>query len=110
MSSFKTLLEEYGNVDHREFSVATLQTLRDELKNVDISEIQNKKDADKFLIILRKFREAIAETDKLKGENYPQLLSSILSVGEDGLYSNSLRFIFELIQNVDDCDYHSIDD
>lgn len=29
----------------------------------------------------------------------------MLSTGEDGVYDNSLRYIFELIQNVDDCDY-----
>ena len=51
------------------------------------------------------FRKAVAENDKFHGANYPYLLNSILSVGEDGVYFDSLRFIFELIQNVDDCDY-----
>ena len=58
-----------------------------------------------YIELLKKRRGAVAENDKLHGDNYPQLLNSLLSVGEDGLYSNSLRFIFELIQNVDDCDY-----
>ena len=77
----------------------------DERIDIKDEEIQSKEDAKKYVDVLRMFREAIAETDKLKGENYPVLLESILSVGEDGLYSNNLRFVFELIQNVDDCDY-----
>ena len=48
------------------------------------------------------------DNDKLHGDGFNQWLESNLSVGEDGLYSDKLRFLFELVQNVDDCDYADI--
>ena len=71
--------------------------------------ITSVEDGKNYIELLKKFREAVAENDKFHGKNYSQLLKSVLSVGEDGLYSNNLRFIFELIQNVDDCDYEKTD-
>ena len=96
-------LTQYNRDDF--YNIRKLEQIRADLLSIKDEEIQSKEDAKKYVDVLRMFREAIAETDKLKGENYPVLLESILSVGEDGLYSNNLRFVFELIQNVDDCDY-----
>ena len=62
-----------------------------------------------FLELLHKFRMASIEDVDLFGKNFRKTLESLLSVGEDGVYSNSLRFIYELIQNVDDCDYSDVD-
>ena len=87
-----------------------LERLRVELQNVSPSEINSIWDAKQYIALVNRFRSASARADKLKGENYPDLLQSLLSVGEDGLYSNNLRFIFELIQNVDDCDYQNPED
>lgn len=105
MTTLQHLQNEYGNVDCRDLSSRRLEQLRDGLKKIISNEIVSAENGKAYIELLRKFREAVAENDKLHGENYPQLLNSLLSVGEDGLYSNSLRFIFELIQNVDDCDY-----
>ena len=110
MAKLQQLRQRYGNVDCRDLGSRQLELLRDGLKSVAPDEITSSEDGNAYIDLLRKFREAVAENDKLHGENYPVLLNSLLSVGEDGLYSNSLRFIFELIQNVDDCDYHSPDD
>ncbi len=110
MSTLRALVETYGNIDCRDLGVRQLSLLREGLKQVNTGEINSANDGKQFIELLRKFREALAENDKLKGENYPQLLNSLLSVGEDGLYSNSLRFIFELIQNVDDCEFEKADD
>ena len=110
MAMLHNLSVTYGSVDCRDLGSRQLETLRDGLKQVSADEIKSAADGKCFIELLRKFREAVAENDKLHGENYPQLLSSLLSVGEDGLYSNSLRFIFELIQNVDDCEYLELDD
>ena len=110
MSTLQQLKIKYGIVDCRDLTSNQLKELRDELKIVTPDEVTSSADGKAYIELLRKFREAVAENDKLHGDNYPALLSSILSVGEDGLYSNSLRFIFELIQNVDDCEYHSPDD
>ena len=110
MGTLQQLKREYGVVDCFDLGSTQLKKLRDGLKNVTPAEVTSSDDGKAYIELLRKFREAVAENDKLHGDNYPALLSSILSVGEDGLYSNSLRFIFELIQNVDDCEYHSPED
>ena len=104
------LYETYGKTDCRDLGSRQLEQLRDGLKSVQPKEICSSKDGETYIELLRMFREAIAENDKLHGDNYPQLLNSLLSVGEDGLYSNNLRFIFELIQNVDDCDFVNPED
>ena len=84
-----------------------LAELRNDLKNIDSNDLVTIEDHIKYLELLKAFRVGVANSDKLKGDNYPALLQSLLSVGEDGVYSNSLRFIYELIQNVDDCDYEN---
>ena len=99
------LFQKYSQIDFADLGLNQLQELRTSLQSIGKKEIQSKEDAKKFVETLAKFREALAASDKLKGDNYPELLKSLLSVGEDGLYSNNLRFVFELIQNVDDCDY-----
>lgn len=110
MTRLQRIIAQYGSIDCRDLGARQLEMLRDELRLVETEEITCQKDGENYLLLLRKFREAVAENDKLHGQNYPQLLNSILSVGEDGLYSNKLRFIFELIQNVDDCDFPTPDD
>lgn len=110
MDRLQSLYEEYGNIDCRDLSSRQLEVLRDRLKEIPVENICSASDGSLFIELLRKFREAVAENAKLNGDNYPQLLNSLLSVGEDGLYSNNLRFIFELIQNVDDCEYLNPED
>ena len=110
MKKLQQLEKQYGSVDCRELGSKHLTQLRNGLRDIAPKEVSSSEDGKTYIELLRKFREAVAENDKLHGDNYPDLLNSILSVGEDGLYSNSLRFIFELIQNVDDCDYPSPDD
>ena len=104
------LRQQYDQVDWRDLGPRQLKQLRDALKGIASAGITSCEEGQAYIGLLRKFREAVAENDKLHGENYPLLLNSLLSVGEDGLYSNSLRFIFELIQNVDDCEFPSPDD
>lgn len=110
MTILQNLRNEYEDKDCRDLGSRQLEKLRSELKDIPTSEIKSKEDARTFVELLQMFREAVAETDKLHGDNYHKLLESVLSVGEDGLYSNDFRFIFELIQNVDDCDYDTAGD
>ena len=110
MDTLQKLVEQFGYADCRDLGANQLGMLRDGLKSITPDEVSSVHDGESYIDLLKKFREAIAENDKLHGDNYPLLLNAILSVGEDGLYSNNLRFIFELIQNVDDCDYQSSDD
>lgn len=110
MSLLDRLFEKFGTMQRTHITLQQLEELRDGLKSVEATEVTSLTKAQNFLLLLRKFREGVAEVDKLHGDNYPQLLNSLLSVGEDGLYSNSLRFIFELIQNVDDCEFANAED
>lgn len=110
MGILQRLQEELGAVDYLNLTTRQKQKLSAGLKSVDRSEITSQAEAEAFLLLLRKLREAIAEDDRLKGANFPDLLRSLLSVGEDGLYSNNLRFVFELIQNVDDLDFENPED
>ena len=100
MSILGQLYQKYGALSSSQFTVDQLGDMRNHLKTVMPHEVVSKEDALQFLTLLRKFRESIAAADKLHGDKYPDLLSSLLAVGEDGIYSNNLRFIFELIQNV----------
>ena len=102
---FQELLQKYKNKAYDELGKKHLDELYQDLPKVDAEEIISAEDGKNYIELLKKFREVVAENDKFHGTNYTKLLRSVLSVGEDGLYSNNLRFIFELIQNVDDCDY-----
>ena len=110
MSRLKKLQEEYGSLDCRDLSPRLSKQLRNGLKEITQDEISSSEDGKSYIELLKKFREAIAEMDKNNGENYLERMRQILTNGNDGLYSDSLRFIFELIQNVDDCDFLSPED
>ncbi len=58
-----------------------------------------------FVEALHKLRQYNSEDMKLNGKKFLDTIVSLLAVGEDGVYSSNLRFMYELIQNVDDCDY-----
>lgn len=110
MGTLRQLWRQYRSVDCGDLGKNQLARLADELQRIPSSEIRSAEDGRLYIELLRKFREAVAGNVELNGKNFLRTLNSILSVGEDGLYSNDLRFIFELIQNVDDCDYPSPDD
>lgn len=63
-----------------------------------------------YIELLQKFRMANMRDMERMGAKFLDTLKSLLSVGEDGVYSNSERFIYELIQNVDDCEYENLED
>ncbi len=110
MSRLEELQKRFGDLKIGKMGFDELVELQNGLKDITPDEINSVNGAKLFIELLRKYREAVAFNDTLHGENYPDLLQSLLSVGQNGLYSNDLRFIFELIQNVDDCDYPSTDD
>lgn len=63
-----------------------------------------------YVETLQQLRESNAEDMQLNGKKFLSTIASLLAVGEDGVYSSKLRFIYELIQNVDDCEYDDIED
>ena len=83
-----------------------LKTILSKVKPEDLSGIDDHR---LFVEILRKLRQYISGDLELYGKNFPDTIKSLLSVGENGVYSDSLRFIYELIQNVDDCDYQDLE-
>lgn len=108
MKSLQELILIYDEAACRDLE--KLEALRDVLKSTSPDAVRSLADARIFIELVRRFRAASARADKLKGDNYPDLMNALLSVGEDGVYADPLRFLFELIQNVDDCDFPSPDD
>ena len=77
-----------------------------------INSINDFNEAEKFIKILALCRGAQAAMD---GEKRNNTLRTLLSTGEEGAYVDNdsyinERFMYELIQNVDDCKYASPDD
>ena len=85
-----------------------IKQLREILKSVKPNELKTIEDHKLFIEILAKLRVSVLDVAALMGENFLKTIESLLSVGEDGVYSNGFRFIYELIQNVDDCEYEDI--
>lgn len=102
--------EFYLDKDRATLDKNKLPELRTVLRSVQRGDLKTIEEHREYISLLRKFREAVVQTAALNGENFNSTLSSLLSVGADGLYTNELRFLFELIQNVDDCDYENPED
>lgn len=80
------------------------------LKSYPAEELTTMEDHRLYIEVLAKLRSSLLRSFQLMGRNFLQMLESLLSVGEDGVYSNNQRFIYELIQNVDDCEYEDSTD
>lgn len=87
-----------------------LQDLKKDMAQFRKQDLKNLDDHKMFLEILKEYRDVVAGFGNLNGENYQATINNILSVGDDGIYSKKSRFIYELIQNVDDCDYTKPED
>jgi len=107
---FADICVQYAGLDYKKLNIDDLEEIKRVLGSVQPEELVSQQDHVQFINLLQKLRSAIADNNKLNGDGFNQWLESSLSVGEDGLYSDKLRFIFELIQNVDDCDYEDIGD
>ena len=101
MASINVLKNKYACANLMDLQV--LEQLRADLETVSPAEVISLEDHIEYLGLVRSFRAGLAKSDMLKSKNFPKLLVSLLSVGEDGVYTNNLRFLYELIQNVDDC-------
>lgn len=80
------------------------------LKSYKPEDIKTLEEHKMFVEALYKLRSYNAEDMKLNGKKFLDTIASLLAVGNDGLYSSDLRFIYELIQNVDDCEYANDED
>lgn len=110
MTTLQALYETFGAANYRKLDDDQKDQLWYALQDILPEEVSSAEDGKKFLQLLYTFRKATTPNYKWIGDNYSKLQNSMLSVGEDGLYSDSLRFLFELIQNVDDCDFSDPED
>ena len=101
---------QYANVDIGDLSGNQKKTIKDTLKTCTSEDLHTVEEHKMFVELLQKFRMSSLEDMSLMGDGFISTLRSLLSVGEDGIYSNSQRFIYELIQNVDDCEYDNPED
>lgn len=103
--TFQELKAAYLHLDYEEFTNKIQKNLQDGLKNISPSEVASRDDHRDYLTLLNKYRMAIDAGTQFYGANFKERITAMLSAGEDGVYTNSLRYIFELIQNVDDCEF-----
>lgn len=98
---------EYGEKATKSLTLDDIECLRKELPKVELSELRNQNDYSLYIELVKKFREyGVMGSNASQGEGFQAWLTNTLIVGEDGIYADGeSKFLFELIQNVDDCDY-----
>lgn len=105
MSKIEELYSKYAQLDTSKFNYEMTENLRADLKNIGDSELHGVEEHKQYLELLNHFRTVVKNFTNLNGDNYRQTIKDLLSVGSSGMYSSELRFLYELIQNVDDCEY-----
>ncbi len=103
MQDIKQLYDEY--VPQSKLPEDWKEQVYQKLKSYKPGDLKTIEDHRLFIEVLYKLRKRNAADMRLIGKHFEETIASLLAVGEDGVYSNNLRFIYELIQNVDDCDY-----
>ena len=101
--------EKYLNIDIGDLSSNQKDEIYEILRRTKPDDLKSLQDHKRYIEILQKLRMANIKDMECVGTKFLQTLKSLLAVGEDGVYSNNQRFIYELIQNVDDCDYENIE-
>lgn len=104
MSTFSEWKSKWIDKDPKSFDHYYMEDLRELLTSINDDELKTLKDHEDYIKVLRTYRKAI-DTDGFHGKNYKSTKTSHFSQGEDGLYTDELRFLYELIQNADDCSY-----
>ncbi|MFP5522193.1 hypothetical protein [Peptococcus simiae] len=107
MGIIEELKDRYSDKLTEDEALELSRILREEIKESDLVTIDDHKE---FLALVTKVRKLADLGLKLSGKNCRQTITDLLAVGENGVYQNSLRFLYELIQNIDDCEYDSIED
>lgn len=110
MSNIAELHQYYADIKIGDLSGNQKKQLYKQLSNIHTEDVITLDDHKKFVELVRILRQASMEDMDLVGQKFRDTLKSLLSVGEDGVYINKLRFIYELIQNVDDCEYKDVSD
>ena len=110
MSVVGELYKKFGRSSAGDLTSNQKKELRSILSSINKEDVSTIKEHEEFVKAVHLFRKANAEDAALFGKHFLETLKSLLAVGEDGVYSNSKRFLYELIQNVDDCEYEHEED
>lgn len=110
MSTIHDLYQMYAGLDTGDLSNNQKKQMYSQLGSMKPADIQTIDEHRKYIELVRMLRQASMDDMELFGQKFLATLKSLLSVGEDGVYTNQLRFLYELIQNVDDCDYADVSD
>ena len=110
MPNIQELYQQYAGLDTGDLSGNQKKLMYSQLGSMKPGDIQTLEEHKQFIELVRLLRQATMDDMELFGQKFLATLKSLLSVGEDGVYTNQLRFLYELIQNVDDCDYEDVSD
>lgn len=107
----KVLFEKYGQRDPGLLAPDDQLALKAGLDSIKI--IDNKNDAHKFLHLLALLRKAEVKAIGGLGDSAMATITGAFAGGDEGVYAAdtdlmNARFIFELVQNVDDCKYEYV--
>lgn len=105
MTDIKAAFNKYRTAQLSNLTGDQVGELEQVLEQLASNELRTLDEHKSFIELLAFCRLDMVKQFRRAGRDFMKMLESLLSVGEDGVYSNSLRFIYELIQNVDDCDY-----
>lgn len=110
MININEVYEKYANIEIGDLSSNQKDSMYDILGKTQPEDLHTLEEHKMYVEVLQKLRMANMKDMERVGAKFLDTLKSLLAVGEDGVYSNSHRFIYELIQNVDDCEYESVED
>ena len=98
MPDIKAVYEKYANIDIGDLSSNQKDAMREILRAMQPEELKSMREHEMFVELLHKFRLSVVKDFERVGDNFLKTMQSLLAVGEDGVYSNSHRFIYELVK------------
>jgi len=113
LTDIKDLYAQYGHKSAGALAPDDQNALKVGLDS--IKKITNEDDAYKFLKLLALLRLAEVKSIAGLGDSAMATITGAFAGGDEGVYAAdtdlmNARFIFELVQNVDDCKYQDVND
>ena len=105
MAGFMEVYEKYRGEDTGNWGTNQMEEITSYLSEVLPDELKSLEDHKNFLELLHLLRVVTTRFLSFVGEDFPKTIRNLLAVGADGIYGGDLRFIYELVQNADDCEY-----
>ncbi len=86
-------LQRFYAADKSAIKFHELYELRDLLRDAKPEDVIGLQEHCHFVELLSEYRRMVEKTEELYGKNFHATLTSLLSVGEDGMYPDELRFL-----------------